>query len=173
MLEGVDGNPFGAERSSSPFDDTFDEPDSSYQCLSKANPPPSQHKKRFEDVLVLSNPRGTPLNAILPATARNEGQIAPQILTEPDRDEPETVQHELTPTNEDVARFLIEKGITLTALEFYQELLEEGGLKLPFLCDYFTREEFLVKEPSSLESLSETSSHSRMTDLPINREDCF
>jgi len=59
-------------------------------------------------------------------------------------------------TNEDVASFLLDRSLALTALEFYQELLEEG-CELEILHNYFERQVPLRREPS-FDSFSDSTS---------------
>ena len=62
-------------------------------------------------------------------------------------------------TNEDVASFLLDRSLPLTALEFYQELLEEG-CELEILHNYFEKQVPLRREPSFDSFSDSTSSHS-------------
>ncbi len=49
---------------------------------------------------------------------------------------------------EEIAEFLIQKGYLLTALEFYQELLEDDGTDLESLKDYFIKQQPIFESES-------------------------
>lgn len=42
---------------------------------------------------------------------------------------------------EDIAEFLLQRGYLLTALEFYQELLEDDGTELELLKEHFIKQQ--------------------------------
>lgn len=44
-------------------------------------------------------------------------------------------------SRDDIAEFLLQKGYLLTALEFYQELLEDDGTELESLKEYFIKQQ--------------------------------
>jgi hypothetical protein len=73
-------------------------------------------------------------------------------------------------SREDIAEFLLQKGYLLTALEFYQELLEDDGTELESLKEYFIKQQPNF-ETESPRYKSNTTQHNTTHDSRLTTHD--